>query len=787
LELTAGEAGIAADWLNRVREMPGVKSASPVVDRVVRPVSSNGYGQQIYLVGIDLLYDRDPRDFSVSRSGYLQRDLASFSRQPNAIALPAELAAELGVSEGQTLRVHDVDHDLVFTVEGTLIGSLANAWSGRIAIGDFRAVQRALATDKLSRIDLMLEPSYARAAFVSNLQGQLGSEGSVRSAKSPNRYLDGMMDAYLTGVWAVVLVGVIIALLVSFCISTDVVQRRAEEFRLLRSVGMNYARLRWLVVLEAMLLAILSSACGLLVSSAVAGQFVAAFSMVSHAIGGFKVELQQIAGMTVLIGCLTAGVIVVVSSIAPALRAARQAEGSSEAWIDGGRQLGARAALWARYVAIGGAGILGFALVGSGIDNELLRVDLGIVGGVVCVGAASCWMFARPRRAAALLHRVVPRVGYLVVGLLRDRPVELASVVTIWATAVGGVAAIVGALAGAGAGIRDVNGGWRGPTAINGMPDEPERVVAFRPAGADPGVLERIASTEGVESAVGYKARRIVYRGEDVFLFSVPTKSLVAHGGLKSVSEDPRESIAALERGECLVSWVLVDRFGIKIGDEISIPTEDGVERCRVGGRGISFRGGVGAIYVDDQSFDRWFDKVGIYMIDLWLTELAESAVPRLKERAQPERLSFSFGLELDRLPMQILGMWSRYVAITFVAFPAIGFLGLLTVLVGMMPGEQVRFVSTIRLVGGTRRTVMAVLVARSVLISALGSAAGIVFGSAWAYVFVAAVHRTFGWDHPWGIDLFAVSEVCIIAFVLSVVVSTAAALAVGRRTLARG
>lgn len=783
LEVTAGEAGIGRQWLGRIRELPEVKSASAVVDRAVRPAGPHGYAQQIYLIGFDLSYDRDPREFSIVRGGYLQRDLSAFRQRPGEIAIPARLAAELGVSEGERVRLRDVNRDLVLTVGGILRGALASAWDGRVAVGDIEAVQHVLGTDKVSRIDLVLEPSDGRDDFMTRLQREIGDEGSVRPARFPNRYLDGMMSAYMTGIWTVVLVGLLIALLMSFCISSDVVERRAAEFRLLRAVGMSRRRLRWLVVLEAGLLAIVSSALGLSASRPVGSEFVKTFSMVAHALGGFGIDLQGVAGTTVIVAFVASGVVVIASSIVPAFRAAQQAEESPRARPDLEGCPRRRLSRGGRLVAIGSGALIVLSFLVGTACGSTAQMFAVIVAGVACAGSACCYLFSESRGwATTLIERGIPRVGHLVAGPFRERPVELAIVVTIWATAVGGTAAVAGVLEGAGVAINGADTAWRGATAIIGFPEYPERFVRFRTAGADPAILETIASTEGVESASAFKVRRLVYRGEDVLLYSIPTKELVAHGGLESVSEDPAESIAALLRGECLASWVLADRFGMKTGDAITLPAETGVEKCRVGGRGLSLRGGLGAIMVDDEVFNRWFTRVGLSGIYVWPKARPEDVVARLEERTRRERLGFSFGRDLSRLPSQVLARWSEYVVVALAAFLAIGVLGLLAVTGGTMPEQRARLISAIRLMGGTRRTVIAVLTARSIIVGSVGSVAGIAIGILWGRAFVAATHRTFGWEHPWPLDLSTAVAVCVVALPLSVVASGVAAAAVGAR-----
>jgi ABC-type lipoprotein release transport system permease subunit len=60
LEVASGEAGVPEETLERVRAVPGVLAAQPVVEAVVKP--EGPAEQSLMVLGVDFLGDRSMRD-----------------------------------------------------------------------------------------------------------------------------------------------------------------------------------------------------------------------------------------------------------------------------------------------------------------------------------------------------------------------------------------------------------------------------------------------------------------------------------------------------------------------------------------------------------------------------------------------------------------------------------------------------------------------------------------------------------------------------------------------------
>src|SRR5437870_4529381 len=67
LQISNGELGVPEELLEQVRSVPGVSAAAASIQGMV-PLLSHG-GAQLYVFGIDLLADREIRDYSFLASG----------------------------------------------------------------------------------------------------------------------------------------------------------------------------------------------------------------------------------------------------------------------------------------------------------------------------------------------------------------------------------------------------------------------------------------------------------------------------------------------------------------------------------------------------------------------------------------------------------------------------------------------------------------------------------------------------------------------------------------------
>ena len=158
LEVTGGELGIPLALLEKVRAVPGVLAASPLIQTTFRLIDEGHKGAALRVLGVDFLADTKVRSYSIVRDRLEIRDPLRLMTE-RSIVVTEILANRLGIGQGDALRVRSGDVELELVVRGLLTsGGLADAFQGQVAAMDVYSLQSIL--DRrgwIDRIDVVPE------------------------------------------------------------------------------------------------------------------------------------------------------------------------------------------------------------------------------------------------------------------------------------------------------------------------------------------------------------------------------------------------------------------------------------------------------------------------------------------------------------------------------------------------------------------------------------------------------------------------------------------------------
>lgn len=160
LQLKArGFEGVSEQLVNRVRHIPGVTHALPVIERQTNLIGSHGQ-RAVDLVGVEL---------SASSSvPLLRRFSATQLAKVQAVGLPSQLASEVGARPLTRVRLQVgrrfVDAVVAATLPGSEIGQLEHS---PIAVTSLRYAQHLTeAAGRLTRIFVSYDPQHARTVRI---------------------------------------------------------------------------------------------------------------------------------------------------------------------------------------------------------------------------------------------------------------------------------------------------------------------------------------------------------------------------------------------------------------------------------------------------------------------------------------------------------------------------------------------------------------------------------------------------------------------------------------------
>ncbi|CAG1007933.1 hypothetical protein MYXO_03655 [Myxococcaceae bacterium] len=771
-EISAGGLGVSEDLIEPLRDLESVRSASPVIQETFRVTRADGGDEPLRVLGLDLLYDGEVRDYGVSEGGLVLRDHVRLVAKRDSIVLAEAVAARLGVREGDGIvaRSGSGAHRLV--LRGLLTGDLGGAYGGSLGVMDVYALQELVGRRGIvDRIDLAGSPGRSGAEVEAAIASVVADDATVRRSTIRDHLVTPVLAAYGFGIWAITLIGVLIALFLTHAVISIVVDRRIVEFALLRAAGMDGSRAARMVAVDAMVLAVLATGLGIAAAYEFGGSLVVVLSTASEFYQELAVRPAPFTAETATLAALVGIPTALVACLEPARRAARRrplevlhARPAAGAGAGPGRRMT-------------GIGLLGLAacVVATTLESggPGFRLAAAIVGGVVavwCLGGA--WLPILVARGQALGATVLPRVGALVGSSIGDRPVETGATIGVWAAVVGAAIALLVSLQGLGQSMDAFITGENGPDAIVAFAEDPSATGPVARLPLAPEIARRFEDVPGVRAAWASQSATVIFRGSEIAIDDYDVERLVANGGLRGISDDDAASIAALRAGELLASDAFRRHFGLRVGDRIELPTKEGPREFRIGGSSRSFRGPKGKLSIRTRDFERWFRSRGAESIVFWSDRETEQAIHLVRSAIDDVPLFFRSGEDFRRQARRTIGRFSSLLTLPLLVVGVIGLVGLSNLLLGNVAARS-RDLSVMRAVGATSLNLLAVVSLSAAVVATLGTLAGIALGLCWTVVIRDAISVLLGWRMSVAIDWALAAKVATVALGAAVAASS--------------
>lgn len=771
-EVTNGSQGVPEELVDVLRVTHGVYSASPVIQENVRLRQEGKPDEVLRLVGIDLLYDREIRDYGISESGLRVSDPIRLLSDPGAVVVPEEFAKRLGVSEGAILTVRAPNGLHSLTVRGFLSGDLANAFGGSLAVMDVYALQAVLGIEGVvGRIDVASDPE-SRDQILGALQSAVAGQAAVTPSRLRENLTGPVLAAYSFGVWAITLIGILLALFLTYAVISTVVDRRTVEFALLRAAGMDSGSATTAVVVDAVILAAVGTLVGTSLAALFSGPFIEFFSQATEFYRDLRIAPQPFSWATVAVSGAVGMPMALLACIEPSRRAGKLRP------LDIVHE---RASTSSVRSAFGPLGFLAIAsscafvwAVASRESPPAARLGTIIASSLVGVWSlASMLLPGFLGRAQDVLANLFPRVGVLVGASIGDRPMETGLTIAVWSAVVASAFGLLTSLENLGESMDSFMSGENGRNAVLAFSGD---AGLSAPAGRipiDPSVVARIAEVPGVTGAWGPRSITVMHRGEEVLLEDYDVDQLLEHGGLVGFSSDDDQAVRALKRGDVLASEAFLSHFGLAVGDDIELPTIDGVRRFQIGGTARSFSGPKGKLAVSSTMFSSTFRSRGASTIIFWTDEPGSTVVDRVRRIVSEPPMLFREGEAFQKRARRVIGAFSALLTLPLLVVSVIGVIGLANLLVGNVASRR-RDLALIRASGGSDLSVVAVVAIGAGLVALLGTITGLWVGYCWALVIRDAITHFLGWTMSLAVDpklalalaAAALSAACVVAAV---------------------
>ena len=772
-QILGGPSGLDETLYVTLRRDVGYRLSAPAVEDYV--VVEELDAQPMRLLAIDPFAETPFRSYlgtgseTAPRSAAAPDYLSALMVRPNTVLMGAETAARYGIEPGDGLHARWGSETFTLEVVGLLAPNddLSRRALDSLLIADIATGQETLGkTGRLDRIDLIVAEDAQGEADLARIEAILPPGARIAPAGAAAGAMGQMTQAFHLNLTALSLLALVVGtFLIYNTVTFGVVQRR-PVLGSLAALGMTRPEIFGLILLEAMALGMIGTAAGLGLG-VLLGR--GAVQLVTQTINDlfFVVTVREmhISAASLVKGALAGVGAAFVGAVVPAfeatgvppagaMRRSNMEERARAAlpWISGAAialiAAGSLLLIPDGSLTVSFAGLFGIVL-GSALLSPLLTVLLMApmqrllprVAGAIGRMAPRYVLRSLSRTSAAIAALMVAVSVIIGVGIMTD---SFRKTVTLW---------LDGLLK------ADI---FVSPPSLNAShvmttlhAATVEELAAF------PGVRET-AFTRDVNVAifVGNEA------GEEVRLVALSDDLAGADRQYQEAVGDWRATWQALEEGSVIITEPLARRYGLGVGDQVTVQTDRGRAQFSVAGVVVDFDVRP-LLFMYEPVFREWWDDNEISSVGLFL----EDGV-NVDEKVAEIRAAFAGRAELVVRSNRgtrdnALEVFDRTFAITAalqLLAAIVAFIGILSTLMSLQL-ERVREIGVLRATGMTRRQLWRLSLLETGLIGGSAGLLALPTGLVLAIVLIYIINlRSFGWTlkmwlDPWEfVQAFAVA-----------------------------
>ena len=820
LEVREPGRGLDETLLPRLAGAPGVSAATPLLEGYLT-LPDLGPGEYLQVLGVDIFTNAPFATFSlrggnggdaVAAAAQLKAeaeaaaanfDLDAWLGGPDALAITDEFARQHGLKIGDRLRVQVNGRDTALTVRSILRinDTAAGRGNSRVAAMDLGWAQELFGRQgRLSAVQLLLDRPADAEKVAAALQKTLPADVTVAAPGQRTNQVQRMLGSFQLNLGALSMISLLVGMFLIYnTIAASVVRRRVET-GILRALGATRWEVQCLFLGEALLFGIIGVAAGLvggvLLAKYLLGREIArVISSLYTLVNVDQLHLSPwIVGSALFFGLGS----VLLAAWLPAREGAMVDPVAALSpglgiTMERGRRAAPRWLVWG-LVALALAGICsllalqtGPAWLGFGAAFFVLLGFAFLSPLVTRAGAALVRSLAQRRGGAKEEEEEEGRTngelaevygharesegggaasGRLRLGtrfLLGLSALNLARSVHRTAVIIAALMAAIAMTVGISVMIhafRQTVEVWINRAIVADIFLTPSANAtlgngAFVPAEA----LAAMRTLPGVAALDTVREIGVTIRGDRVSLAVVEgtNRNRLAFVGGGGAERDRARQEAFYDAGSVLVSEPFAHRYRVREGDELPIPTPEGVVSFRIRGVYYDYSRDSGVILMNRANFERHWHDSRVMSVALYLQDGAslEGVTEELRKRfnTRGEYLIYSNRSLRDRV-FEIFGQTFRITGVLRSIAVVIAVIGIFLTLTTLVT-EREREIGVLRALGASRAQIGGLVLGESALIGGLASALGVAAGLVLSLVLTWVINKAFfGWtiqlSIPW-------------------------------------
>lgn len=721
------------DLVDRVGRVPGVEVATPEMQRIVplpsrEDVPAVDQVAQLTVIGVEPGTAPDVRDFPITQGRGLE------DGDGDVVVLSSDLAAKLRVGVGDELTLPSSVGTTRYTVVGLL--STATLPGQEQLFVPLGAAQRLFAVGaRINTVEAAFEDTVDRKAVEGAIAKAIGKDYRVGGLSSNSTLLASLGIARyafsMFGVFALATGGFII--LNSF---RTVVAERRRDVGMLRAIGAKRGTIIGMFLIESVLQGILGTGIGIMAGWGMAAGMIALMNPLYEQMLHFRLSGPVFEPWTWVLAISLGVGVTILAALLPAFAAGRVSPMDvmrpqlGEVYE---RRIGRRA--WFGVALIAGA-LFGLAtrmpgLVGLG--SVLFLVGLTLVAPAIVDPLSNLF--------GEVIELLFAREGAIARSNLQRNPGR--SAITVTAVMLG-LAAVL-AMAGV---VSSIFSGFTSYLDKSLSADYmfiPQSIVLSQGnIAAGPRLAEEVRHAPGMGPVATLRMAQGRIGETDVQVMGIDPQEYPVVASFEWATGSDDAAVERLTRDRWLIAnGIYAAQQGVDVGGRLVIDTPSGPRSYRVAGVGSDYLNAkLATVYVSQDDLARDFNvSTDLLIMGNSRPGVDETALRRRLDSVVADYPAFRL-YESAEWREEQLASFDRSMVMMNVLMAALGLPSLLALVntLAISVLARTREIGMLRAVGSTRRQIRRMVMAESLLLSAIGTALGIIAGVWLGYALVGAM-----------------------------------------------
>jgi putative ABC transport system permease protein len=744
LQVSAGEAGLPEEVLERVQSVAQVRAAAPVIEAAV-DTGLPGQGK-ILILGVDMTGDRGLREYDLENAGDDDAidDPLVFLAQPDSLILTREFADRNGLRLGSVITFGTMQGPKRFTVRGILkAGGLAAAFGGNLGIMDIYAAQMVFGRGRhFDRIDVGLEDGVSLEQGAARLRSALGGGFTVEPPSGRGRQFESLLGIYTSAMRVSSLFALFIGMFLIYNSFSIAVTQRRGEIGILRALGATRGQIRAMFLAESAIAGLAGSAAGVAVGLAFARSLAGSTGSLMESMFGVPPSAEDVlVDPRFLLLALALGVATsMLAAFLPARNAARVEP--IQALQKGKYQVLSAGENRARRIAGLAALAAALILVPLSANRAALYTGytLAVLGFLLFTPFLSLELSRLLRRPLKWFR---PVEGSLAADSLIQAPRRTSATVAALMLSLALVVAQGGISRASYADLETWIAGTLNPDLFV-VTSETVASRDFHFPAAMQADIERIAGIDEVQSVrnprVQFRGRPLEIVALDLARFGRRVHFMVVAGNLATMERLTSE-------GQGLIATEsLAGLNGLHLGDTMELPTPAGPLRLPIVGIVHDYSNQQGSVFLDRKAYIRYFqdDTVDIFRVYVKRGASPAEVRRRIVDALGGQRRMFvMLNREVRDYIMKVAAQWLGMTYLQIVVAIVVAILGIVNTLTVSIADRR-RELGVLRALGGLRAQIRGTIWIEAVAVGFIGLVLGVAAGAAFLYYELIAIEREF-------------------------------------------